>query len=120
MEKVTAHYSLAENGEILVTNRGFNVEDNEWTEATGNAWIPDTTSPAHLRVSFFWIFASDYKVIALDQAEYSYALVTSNSKDYLWILSRTPVLDDSTYLKLRDKASNLGFYTSKLYRVKHD
>jgi apolipoprotein D and lipocalin family protein len=120
LEKVTANYSLGDDGEIQVINRGFNVEENEWEEAQGRAWIPDTSVQAHLRVSFFWIFASDYKIIALDQENYSYAMVTSTSINYLWILSREPVLEDKIYQELINKASNLGFYTSKLHKVKHD
>ena len=62
---------------------------------------------ALLEVSFFWIFYADYKIIELDTTNYSYAMVTSSSKEYFWILSRTPHLDDSIYDKLIQKASGL-------------
>jgi apolipoprotein D and lipocalin family protein len=120
LDKVTATYTLQEDGEIQVINRGFRTEDDEWEEAEGKAWIPDPEKPALLRVSFFWIFASDYKIINLDQENYQYAMVTSSSKKYLWILSRTPRLEKDILQNLIDEATQLGFDIKQLYFVKHD
>ena len=117
--KVTATYSLREDGKIKVVNRGFNLKKNEWSEATGKAWVPDSTAPALLRVSFFWIFAADYRVIELEQENYSYAMVTSSSKKYFWILSRTPTLDENIYSSLINRARQHGFETGKIEKVPH-
>lgn len=43
---------------------------------------PDKNFPSRLKVSFSWLFESDYKVIFLDK-EYGYSMVTSGTKDYL-------------------------------------
>jgi len=120
LEKVTATYSLQDDGEIKVINRGYDPEEGEWDEAEGRAWLPDTTQPALLKVSFFWIFSSDYKVIALDQENYNYAMVTSTSKKYLWILSRTPKMEDDIQKMLIDKAKGLGFAVENLEIVSQD
>ena len=117
---MTATYVLNDDGEILVLNRGYNIEDDEWEEARGRAWIADTTNSAYLKVSFFWIFAADYKIIEIDPDEYSYAMVTSNSKEYLWILNRKSIMADEIYMELVNKADSLGFDTGKLYKVRHD
>jgi len=119
LDRVTATYTLREDGKIDVLNRGFDSTKNSWKEAKGKAWIPDAQFPARLRVSFFWIFASDYKVIALDSVNYSYAMVTSGSKKYLWILSRTYQMDDESYTQLFQKAKEYGFEVDKLYKVSH-
>jgi lipocalin len=37
LDKVTATYTLLEDGEIQVINRGYRTEDNEWEEAEGKA-----------------------------------------------------------------------------------
>jgi lipocalin len=79
--------------------------------------IKDPTTGTLLEVSFFWIFYSDYKIIELDTANYSYAMVTSSSKKYLWILSRTPHLDDAIYDELIRKANEWGFDISVIYKV---
>ncbi len=120
LESVTATYTLEEDGEINVINRGYDTEEGGWSEAEGSAWLPDPEQPGLLRVSFFWIFASDYKVIALDQENYTYAMVTSSSKEYLWILSRTKQMDPEILAGLIDKAKAYGFTVGKLIKVRHE
>ena len=58
-----------------------------------------------------------YKIIALDTENYHYAMVTSTTKKYLWILSRTPKMGDEVYTKLVEKANDYGFEVDKLYKV---
>ncbi len=118
LEQVTAIYTIQDDGEIKVVNRGFNPEKNEWDEAEGKAWLADETQPALLKVSFFWIFSSDYKVIALDQENYSYTMVTSSSKKYLWILSRTAQMEEDILQMLLEKAKDYGFSIENLEKVK--
>ena len=119
LEQVTATYSLRDDGKVKVLNRGYDIEDQEWSEAEGKARIADPEMPAYLEVSFFWIFYADYRIIELEP-DYQYMMVTSSSRDYLWILSRTPNLDQNIYLNLVEKAKNWGFDTSKLIMVKHN
>jgi apolipoprotein D and lipocalin family protein len=118
LDSVTASYSIREDGMIKVVNRGFDTSKGEWKEAVGKAYIPDTSAGALLKVSFFWFFYADYKVIALDTADYSYAMVTSSSKEYLWILSRSPVMEENVYSELLKQAAECGFKISDLYKVK--
>jgi apolipoprotein D and lipocalin family protein len=117
LDKVTATYTVRDDGKIDVLNKGFNTAKGEWKEAKGKARIKDSATVAFLEVSFFWIFYADYKVIVLDTVNYSYAMVTSNSKEYLWILSRTPQLDIASYGLLIHKASEWGFNISAIYKV---
>jgi apolipoprotein D and lipocalin family protein len=117
LDRVTATYTLQEDGTIKVLNKGFNTSEGEWKEANGKAYIPDTLAGAILKVSFFWIFYGEYKVIALDTVNYSYAMVTSSSKKYLWILSRSPQLEQTVYDDLIGKAKDWGFNVSQIYKV---
>ena len=119
LDRVTATYKLRDDGRIEVLNKGFKTAEGEWKEAKGKAYIPDTSAGAFLKVSFFWIFYGDYKVIALDTLDYSYAMVTSHSKEYLWILNRSPEMEQDIYDDLIKKAVNWGFDISKLYKVIH-
>jgi apolipoprotein D and lipocalin family protein len=120
LENITATYTLQKDGEIKVINRGYDTEESEWSEADGRAWLPDPAQPGLLKVSFFWIFSSDYKVIALDQENYRYAMVTSSSKEYLWILSRTKEMDDKVLTELIDIAKSYGFAVEQLIKVNHE
>ncbi|UCH09842.1 MAG: lipocalin family protein [Fidelibacterota bacterium] len=118
---VTATYSLRDDGRIKVLNQGYKeTSDGEHSVAEGVAWIPDPAQPARLRVSFFWIFASDYKVIALDGENYQWAMVTSKSKRYLWVLNRTPTMDEGLYTLLVEQARGYGFDIGELYKVPQD
>ena len=69
-------------------------------------------------LSFLPFVWGDYQVIDL-APDYSYALVGEPGRKYLWILSRTPQMDESTLSKLTERAAAQGFDESKLMRVKH-
>jgi apolipoprotein D and lipocalin family protein len=117
LDKVTATYSIRDDGKIAVLNRGFNTATGEWKDANGKARLKEPGAGALLEVSFFWIFYADYKVIELDTVNYSYSMVTSSSKEYFWILSRTPQVDDVMYDRLIQKARGWGFNISAIYKV---
>ena len=56
------------------------------------------------------------RIIALDD-QYQYALVGSNDRKYLWILSRSKSLDPAIYKRLVSEAAKQGFNTDKLMRT---
>lgn len=117
LERVSANYAWREDGKIRVVNRGYNEESGQMSEATGKAKIPDPGRPSRLKVSFFWIFYSDYLILELDK-DYRWAIIGSSSDKYLWILAREPHMDDTLYRALLDKAGRRGYDVSKLIRVK--
>ena len=113
---VTATYSMRDDGKIKVVNQGYKNElDGEHDVAVGKAKTTDI--PGRLKVSFFWFFYADYFVLELDK-NYGWALIGSTSDKYLWILSRTPQLDDATKNSILEKAGSRGYDTSKLIWVK--
>ncbi len=119
LENTTADYSLNENGNVKVLNRGFNTKTKKWKKAVGKAKSVGDPDCAMLKVSFFGPFYAGYNVIALDD-EYKYALVSGSSRDYLWILSREREIPDDVknrYLKI---ASDLGFNVGKLIWPKQE
>jgi hypothetical protein len=50
--------------------------------------------------------------------DYEYALVGSGSDKYLWILSRTPQLDESVKKAILAEATRRGYDVGKLIWVK--
>ena len=115
MQNVTAEYSLRDDGKVSVFNSGWKGE--KFKLAEGKAKYPDPKNdPGHLRVSFFLFFYSDYNVMLLDN-DYSVALVGSRSPNYLWILSRTPVVEREVLDVLLEEAQNRGYDISKLIWV---
>ena len=70
-------------------------------------------------MTFFWPFYADYRVMAIDDA-YTAALVGSGSADYLWILSRTPRLDETAKETLLTEARRRGYDISKLLWIRQE
>jgi apolipoprotein D and lipocalin family protein len=116
LERVTAEYSLRDDGGIAVLNRGFSPESGEWKEAAGRAYFADRRDVGHLEVSFFGPFYSSYVVFELDP-EYRYAFVSGYDRSYLWLLARTPEVEPALLQHFREKAGQLGFAVDGLILV---
>jgi apolipoprotein D and lipocalin family protein len=117
LSQVTATYSQREDGGVTVLNRGYRDATGEWQEARGRAYFLDSPQTASFKVTFFWPFYGGYHVIDLDRQNYNYALVCGPSRKYLWLLSRTPKLDEVITQQLISRANALGFDTSALIFV---
>jgi len=112
LSNVTAEYIPQNNGMIKVQNSGFDSKIGKRRQAIGRAKTTDVAGV--LRVSFFWIFYSDYRVLALSD-NYEWALVGSGrSGKYLWILSRTDVLPKETMEIIISEAERRGYDTKQL------
>lgn len=114
---VTAEYERNPNGTIAVTNRGFDFVDQEWSTATATAEFLEDETTASLKVTFQWPFSGGYHVIALDQEDYRWAMVSGPSRDYLWVLSRTPVLDQQILTALLESAEDGGYPVEEIIYV---
>ena len=114
---ITATYSILPNGKVRVVNKGYVGDFNGSTRtAQGRAMVVDTKTNAKLRVSFFWPFTGNYWILELGR-DYEYAVVGEESREYLWILSRTPQMDEATYNDLLKRVQAKGFDVSKLEKT---
>lgn len=120
LSRVTAEYSMREDGGVRVVNRGYSAEQQTWKEAEGRAYFVGSPDQGFLKVSFFGPFYGSYIIFALDHAEYQYALVSGPSRSYLWLLARTPTIAGELLDTLLSRAQELGFDTSQLIFVEHD
>jgi len=113
----TATYGIREDGRVSVVNRcrrgGL---DGSESVARGTARVVDSETNAKLSVTFFWPFAGDYWVIDLD-TDYQYAVVGHPSRDYLWVLSRSPLMDDEVYGGILARLEAKGYQTDRLVRT---
>ena len=115
MENVMAEYLLREDGMVDVINSGW--KDGKYKVANGKAKQPDPLKdPAHLEVSFFLFFFSDYNVMMVDE-DYQVALVGSKNPKFLWILSRTPEVSDVVVDQVLEEASGRGYDIDNLIWV---
>lgn len=106
----SADYAL-ESGGVKVVNRCFRGEKESVAE--GHAKVVDAATNSKLKVSFFWPFYGDYWIVELG-ADYEYSVVSDPSRKYLWILSRTPVLEAEKLGAIVERLKKLDFDTDRL------
>ena len=114
---IKANYTLLPDGKVSVLNSGYKEDfSGKLKTIKGKAWVVDTATNAKLKVSFFWPFTGNYWIIELGK-DYEYAVVGDESRKYLWILSRTPQMDEALYNELLKRVQDRGFDVSKLEKV---
>jgi apolipoprotein D and lipocalin family protein len=112
----TATYTLSKDDSISVLNECK--RNGKVKQAKGKAKVVDKDSGAKLKVTFFWPFYGDYWIIKLGK-DYDYAVVGTPNRKYLWILSRTPRMDDKLFTQLTEFARSKGFNVENLIRTSH-
>jgi apolipoprotein D and lipocalin family protein len=119
LSRVSAEYSLREDGGVRVLNRGYKATEKKWKEAEGKAYFVQDSQTGFLKVSFFGPFYGSYVIFELDPG-YRYAVVSGPDTSYLWILARDRHLDDGLKRDLIARAAARGFDTSGLILVEHE
>jgi apolipoprotein D and lipocalin family protein len=118
----TAEYRLLEEGKVQVINTCYRA-DGTTRDIEGVAKVVDETG-AKLEVrfdNFFfkvfgWLIKPNYWILDLAE-DYSYAVVGSPDRKYLWILSRERLMDEALYQRLLERASAQGFDVEGLVRT---
>jgi len=119
-----AIYTSRPDGTVGVHNE-CTTDSGGLEQANGVATVVDQNTNARLSVVFDNFFArlfgsshqGNYWILDLDP-DYRVAMVGTPDRRYLWILSRTPGLDESTYERLVAKALGLGFPIKDLILTK--
>ena len=120
LSNVSATYSPRDGGGVKVLNRGYDDRSGVWKDAEGRAYFTGEPTVGSLKVSFFGPFYGGYHIVALDKANYSYAMISGPDRGYLWILARTWQLPPAALEKLLQQAKALGFATDQLILVRQD
>ena len=121
--EVTATYSQLEGGQLKVVNE-CRQQNGQITRAEGRARLADksgTNSKLEVRFAPAWLgwlpaVWGDYWIIDL-APDYSYAVVGSPDRKYLWVLSRTPQLAEATYEQITRRVAAQGFEASRLVKT---
>lgn len=120
----TAVYTSRPDGAVGVHNECV-TDAGGLDQIDGVATVVDPKTNARLTVVFDNFFArlfgssreGNYWIIELDP-DYRTSVVGTPDRRYLWILSRTPRLDDAIYQRLVERTRQLGFPVSDLIRAK--
>lgn len=115
---VTADYTLLADGTVQVYNKGFKDSlDGPIDEILGKAVVVDTETNSRLKVTFPGVPSfpyANYLIVLLDADNYSYAVVTDPFRFTLFVLSRTPQIDQDTYDLILSQLEEQGINTDKL------
>ena len=122
--EVTAEYTLVANHQIKVINE-CRRQNGQRDRAEGQARLANKNGPnSQLEVRFApawlsWLPAvwGDYWIIALAD-DYSYAVVGTPDRQYLWVLARTPNLAEAIYHKLLQQTATQGFAVAQLVKTR--
>jgi len=118
----TATYTPLAEGRIGVRNSCRRADGSDMS-VEGVAEVVDPLTNARLKVTFLpawlrWtgIGRGDYWVLHLSP-DYRVAIVGEPSREYLWILARTPTLADAEYQALMTNVRAAGYDPERLRRA---
>ena len=120
LERVTAEYTLREDGGVRVINRGYDTRQDRWKTAEGKAYFVESPDKGYLKVSFFGPFYGSYVVFEVDPKDYRYAFVSGPDHAYLWLLARIPEIDAALLDRFVKTARQKGFDTDQLIYVNQE
>lgn len=116
-DDVRAIYTLRKNGKIKVHNIGYKKGKKKGIK--GSAWLRDEKCTGGLYVRFFWPFKGEYNVIKL-APDYRYAVVMGEKKSSLWILSRSPKMEEKDYQEIISFLGKKNFQINRITKTKQD
>ena len=83
------------------------------------AWIENTETNAHWKVSPLWPLKFDYLVIDLAE-DYSWTAIGVPNQNYLWIMARSPLNAEATIQEALKRLQDKNYRTDDLVRVPHN
>ena len=110
-------YELAPDGTIKTTftfNKG--AFDGEAKVMNPKGFVIPGTNNAIWGMQFMWPIKAEYVISHVD-ADYTETIIARSARDYVWIMARTPTIDDARYAALVKKVADMGYDLSKLVKV---
>jgi len=118
---VRAEYRPVGRDGVLITN-ACRKADGGWFNLKARARLQDPTGarwlvrPENRWLGWVPMLKADYWVVDLAE-DYSHAAVSMAGTDYLWILSRRPLLDEAVYRQIVQRMARQGFPVERLQRT---
>ena len=110
-------YALNDDGTIDTTfvfrDGGF---DGKQKQYNPKGFVRDDGSNALWGMRFIWPIKADYRIVYLDE-DYQQTIIGRQKRDFLWIMARTPTIDESDYERLVKFAASIGYDVGKIERV---
>lgn len=110
-------YELAPDGTVLTTftfNQGG--LDGPAKRYQPRGFIVEGTNNAIWGMQFVWPIKGEFVISHVD-AQYTETIIARSARDYVWIMARTPTIEDSRYEALVARVKAMGYDTRKLVKV---
>jgi len=110
-------YERAPDGRILTTftfNQGGFDGPAKRMQPTG--FVVPGSNNAIWGMQFIWPIKAEFVISHVD-AQYTETIIARSARDYVWIMARTPTLDDQRYAALVGRVKAMGYDTSRLVKV---
>lgn len=115
----TATFNTKRNdGEMEVLNRCM-TRNGKVELLKGETKVLNADTNSKMKVSFPKFSSNSYWIVDLEP-NYQYAVVGSPNREYLWILSRKPQMDDATYQQILRRLERMGYQPNKVVRTPQD
>ena len=110
-------YRLDDDGTIATTFT-FRKDSFDGTEKEYHprGFIRDTQSNAEWGMQFIWPIKADYRIVWLNET-YSTTVIGRNKRDYVWLMARTPTIDEQLYQELVQFITESGYDSNALLKV---
>jgi apolipoprotein D and lipocalin family protein len=110
-------YRLDQDGSIATT---FTYRDGAFDGPEKvmrpRGFVREGTGNAIWGMQFIWPIKAEYLIAYVDPA-YTQTIIARSALDYVWIMSRTPVLSSDDYAQLERRVRDLGYDMTKLQQV---
>ena len=110
-------YSMDSEGNIptVFTFRegGFDGEEKRY-EPKG--FVKEGTNNAIWGMQFVWPIKADYRIMYLDE-DYQLTVIGRNKRDFVWIMARTPEIDDEQYDQMINLIREAGYAMDDMRKV---
>jgi apolipoprotein D and lipocalin family protein len=111
------HYDLNTDGTIAITFTYFkDAFDGPLKRYTMTGTPVPGTNNAQWTVSPFWPLRFPYHTIELDP-DYQWVVVATPNRSYLWIMARSPRMDETLLKTITDRMIGRGFKAADIQRV---
>lgn len=111
------NYALEPDGTIETT---FTFRDGAFDGAlktyTPTGFVKDNETNAEWGMQFIWPVKADYRIVYLDWS-YTQTIIGRNKRDHVWVMARTPDIEEADYLALIERVAGFGYDLDKVRRV---
>jgi apolipoprotein D and lipocalin family protein len=110
-------YKLNNDGTIATTftfNKG--ALDGTPKKYEPKGFVVPNTGNALWGMQFIWPIKAEYRIVYIDP-QYEHTIIARNSRDYVWIMARSPIISDLEYTQMVNLIKGYGYDVSKLRKV---